>query len=165
MALTTTIGGANSDSYATLAEYEAHITAQGLQPLQGSNASHEAELRRAALWIDESYSFVGFKQYETQSRAWPRLTSKLVDGWPIKPDVIPQAVKSAQIEMAYVIHRGTDPFANYEGAVKRTLAEVGPIVEEIEYAGAKARPQFTAVDRLLRPYIIGGLNQARLVRS
>lgn len=165
MALDTTIGGFNSDSYVTLAEYEAYAAAQGLTPLSGNDASHEAELRRAAQVIDESYSFIGIKQYQYQARAWPRLVRQLVADWPVNPDTIPDAVKRAQMEMAWLIHGGADPFATYDGAVKRKREKLDVIEEETEYTGGKGRPMFTGVDRMLRDYVISGSGQARMVRG
>lgn len=165
MALDTTIGGTASDSYVTLAEYEAYVASQGLTPLSGNDASHEAELRRAAVVIDDSYSFIGLKQYQFQARAWPRLVRQLVDDWPIDPDTIPDAIKRAQMEMAWLIHTGVDPFATYNGAIKRERVKVDVIEEETEYTGGKGRPAFTGVERILRPYLSAGPGMARVVRG
>lgn len=165
MALDTSIGGTTADSYVTLAEYEAYVTAQGLAPLSGNDASHEAELRRAAVVIDDSYNFIGQTQYQYQSRQWPRIWTGYVDGWPINPDTIPEPIKRAQMEMAWLIHGGADPFATVEGAVKRKREKVDGIEEETEYAGGYALPRYTAVDRILRDYVTAGAGQARLVRA
>lgn len=165
MALDTTIGGTASDSYATLAEYEAYVTGQGLRPLSGTDASHEAELRRAAAILDSTYSFIGQQQYQRQARAWPRLVRQLVDGWPVDPDTIPAAIKRAQMEMAWLIHGGADPFATFEGAIKRKREKIDVIEEETEYTGGKGRPAFTAVDRILRDYVTSGAGQVRALRG
>lgn len=165
MALDTTIGGTASDSYATLAEYQAYVAAQGLAPLTGTDGAQEAELRRAAVVIDDTYSFIGMQQYQYQARAWPRLVRQLVDDWPIDPDTIPDAIKRAQMEMAYQIHGGADPFATYDGAVKRKREKVDVIEEETEYTGGKGRPMFTGVERILRDYITSGAGQVRAVRG
>lgn len=165
MALDTTIGGASADSYATLAEYQAYVTAQGFVPLTGTDGAQEAELRRAAVVIDDTYSFIGLQQYQYQARAWPRLVRQLVDDWPIDPDTIPDAIRRAQMEMAYQIHGGADPFATYDGAVKRKREKVDVIEEETEYTGGKGRPMFTGVDRILRDYITSGAGQVKAVRG
>jgi hypothetical protein len=165
MALDVTIGGTASDSYVTLAEYEAYVTAQGLTPLSGNDVSHEAELRRAAVVLDSTYSFIGLQQYQFQARAWPRLVRQLVDDWPINPDTIPDAIKRAQMEMAYLIHGGADPFATFDGAVKRERKKGDVLEKETEYTGGKGRPMFTGVDRILRDYITSGAGQRRMVRG
>lgn len=164
MALDTTIGGASADSYATLAEYTARAAALGWT-LADTDAANEINLRRAATVIDETYAFVGIKQYQFQARSWPRLVNQLVDSWPIDPDTIPNAIKSAQMEMAFLLQGGADPFATYDGAVKRKREKVDVIEEETEYTGGKGRPMFTGVDRILRDYITSGAGQVKAVRG
>lgn len=164
MAIDTTIGGTSADSYATLAEYTARAAALGWT-LADTDAANEINLRRAATVIDETYSFVGIKQYQFQARSWPRLVNQLVDSWPIDPDTIPNAVKSAQMEMAFLLQGGADPFATYDGAVKRKREKVDVIEEETEYTGGKGRPMFTGVDRILRDYITSRAGQVKAVRG
>lgn len=164
MALDTTIGGTSADSYVTLAEYEARATSLGWT-LADTDAANEINLRRAATVIDDTYAFIGMKQYQFQSRSWPRLVNQLVDSWPIDPDTIPDAVKSAQMEMAFLLQGGADPFETYNGAVKRKREKVDVIEEETEYTGGKGRPMFTGVDRILRDYITSGPGQVKAVRG
>lgn len=159
MALTTTIGGASSDSYATLAEYQARATAMGWT-LSGTDATDEVNLRRAAVALDATYSWLGMRQYQTQALDWPRLVDDLVDDWPLDPDTVPQAVKDAQMEMAFLIQGGADPLDTYEGGVKREKIDV----IEVEYT-AKGRPRYDAVDRLLRKYVMAAPGQSRMVRA
>ena len=160
MALITTIGAANADSYATLAEYEARAVVMGWA-LADTNAANEINLRRAAMAIDATYEWVGMKQYQFQARDWPRLVNQLVDGWPIDPDTVPQAIKNAQMEMAYLIQGGADPLATYTGGIKRQKVDV----IEVEYAGASGRPRYDAVDRLLSGYVTAAPGQSVMVRA
>lgn len=164
MTLTTTIGGASSDSYITLAEWTTYATAQGWT-LTGTDDQKEAYLRRAALAVDVSYTFIGTQQYQDQRRAWPRLYAGYVEGWPVNPDTIPQEVKDAQAELAFLIMGGADPLATYEGAIGSERSKVGPIERDRTYLGGKARPRYTAVDRLLSPYVVGGVGSTRLMRA
>jgi hypothetical protein len=160
MALDTTIGASNADSYATLAEYEARAVVMGWA-LADTNAANEINLRRAAISIDATYEWVGMKQYQFQARDWPRLVNQLVDGWPIDPDTVPQAIKNAQMEMAYLIQGGADPLATYTGGIKRQKVDV----IEVEYAGASGRPRYDAVDRLLSGYVTAAPGQSVMVRA
>lgn len=160
MALDTTIGGTASDSYATLAEYQARASAMGWT-LADTDGANEVNLRRAAVSIDESNSFVGMKQYQFQARSWPRLVRGLVGDWPIDPDTVPGAVKDAQMEMAYLIQNGADPLATFDGAVKREKVDV----LEVEYTGGRSRPRYDAVDRILRSYVLSGPGQSRMIRA
>lgn len=164
MALITTIAATNADSYATLAEYTARSVAMGWT-LADTDAANEINLRRAAVVIDETYDFIGMKQYQFQARSWPRLVNRLVDDWPIDPDTVPGAIKDAQMEMAFLIQGGADPLATVDAPVKRKREKVGQIEEETEYAGALALPRFTAVDRILRDYVRAGAGQVHLARA
>lgn len=166
MALDTTIGGAAADSYATLAEYTARAAAMGWT-LADTDAANEVNLRRAAVALDASYGFRGTKNTTAQALEWPRSealgysTGLMFDPYPIRPDEIPPRVKQAQMEMAYLIQGGADPLATYEGGVKREKIDV----IEVEFAGARGRPRFDAVDRILAPYTTSGPGQSRMVRA
>ena len=164
MALIVTIGATNADSYATLAEYQARAAAMGWT-LADTDAENEINLRRAAVVLDESYAFVGMKQYQFQARDWPRLVNQLVDGWPINPDTVPEPVKVAQMEMAFIIQGGADPLATVAAPVKRERKKADVLEIETEYAGGKALPRFTAVDRILRDYVQAGAGQIALSRA
>jgi hypothetical protein len=170
MALTTTIGGASSDSYGTLAAYEAYVVANIDATFNGHghDSTHELNLRRAAQYLDRNYQFAGYKQYETQARSWPRLTNILVDGWPIDGDTIPQDIIYAQFELAYAFETDSiDPFATITtGTVKRSKSKAGPVEAETEYMTGRDTPRMVAVEGLLRPYILGGATgQVRMGRG
>lgn len=168
MALDVTIGGASSDSYITLAEWWAYWLARGVDLTQhGHDSSHEANLVQAADWIDRNYSFVGMQQYQTQRRAWPRLVDDLVRDWPIDPDSVPQDIKDAQAELAYLIHEGLTPWATIEGGVKSERVKAGPVESETEYAGTPVPPRLVAIEGLLRPYLdgSGGVGNVRVARG
>lgn len=169
MALDTTIGGASSDSYVTLEEYEAYITSAIDLNFNGHghDDDHEKHLRRAAQYLRRNFRWIGTQQYQTQARAWPRLTDKLVDGWPVDPDTIPQAVKDAQCELAYIFEvDGVDPYAAITtGAVKVSRSKAGPVEAETEYFDARQSPRFPAVTGLLSDYTLGGSGQVRVLRG
>lgn len=164
MALDTTIGGASADSYATLAEYTARATAMGWT-LTTSTA--EANLRRAALaldalWLQKAF---GIRQYQTQAREFPRTWVPYIQGWQVLPDTIPQRVKDAQMEMAYLIQGGADPLATVDGVIASKRVKAGPVESETTYLGGKGRASYTAVYELLRPYLTVGAGQAQMVRG
>lgn len=168
MALDTTIGGASSDSYGTIAAYDAYVVANIDTAYSGTAATQEMNLRRAAQYLDRHYQFAGYKQYETQARDWPRLTNILVDGWPIDGDTIPQDVIYAQFELAYAFETDSvDPFATITaGTVRRTKSKAGPVETETEYSAGRDTPRMVAVEGLLRPYILGGVTgQVRMGRG
>ena len=159
-----TPGGESADTYATLAEYQARAAAMGWT-LSGTDAEDEVNLRRAAVALDASYDWRGQKRTRAQALGWPRDNVGYIDGWLIEPDTIPQAVKDAQMEMAQIIQSGTDPLAVFEGAVKRVREKADVLEEETEYTGGRARPRFTAVDRILRDYVRSGAGQMAVARG
>ena len=168
MALDTTIGGTSSDSYGTLAAYEAYVVANINTAYTGTAATQELNLRRATQWLDRECSFIGMKQYKDQALSWPRLVNILVDGWPIDPDTVPDDIIKAQFEVAYLLETdGLDPFATIDGAIKRVMAKAGPVETETEYQGAKTTPRIIAVQGLLRDYLAGGTAgaQVRMLRG
>lgn len=160
MALDTTIGSTSADSYATLAEYQAYVAAIG-RSASGVDATDEANLRRAAQIIDRDCEFIGMKQYQIQSLSWPRLVNELVDDWPIDPDTVPQDIKDAQCELAYLVQGGLDPHATITAVIKS--AGAGPA--RVEFLGGQGKPQLVAIAGLLRPYVRAGRGQARLMRA
>lgn len=164
MSLDATIGGASADSYVTLAEFTAYALAQGWTAT-GTDAAKEAMLRRAALSVDVSYGFVGITVTVDQALQWPRVWTGLVNGWPVASDSIPQAIKSAQMEMAYLISGGADPMATLDGVIASERVKAGPVESDVTYQGGKGLPRYTAVSRLLRPYLTAGQGQVSLVRA
>jgi len=152
MALDTTVGGASSDSYATLGEYQAYAAAMGWT-LTASESEQETHMRRARVYLDRAYLWHGYRASETQALQWPRDMVPAVDGFSVASDSIPQPIMDAQCEMAWLIHEGADPFATVSGGeVKRKREKVDVIEEETEYGDARERPLYPSVDALVRGY-------------
>lgn len=165
MALDTTIGGTAADSYITLAEWQEYWTNRGIDLTQhGHDSTHEANLRRAADYIDRKHGFIGLKQYQFQARSWPRLVPDLVNDWPVDPDTIPQDIKDAQAEIAYLLHEGLDPFATITSQSTGEMIKVGPITIDSETTPTTT-PRIVAIEGLLRPYTKNGAGRVSLVRG
>lgn len=164
MALTTTIGGAATDSYATAAEYTARASAMGWTL---TTTTQDANMRRAAVALDARWlaRASGYRQYQTQLREYPRVWAGYVNGWPVNPDTIPQAIKDAQMELAYLIQGGADPMATLDGVVASERVKAGPVESDTAYMGGKGLPSYTAVNALIAPYLTAGQGQSRLVRA
>lgn len=165
MAIVTTIGGSTTNSYITVAEYSAYADNFGWV-IGNDTAAHEDQLRRATAYINRVYNFVGQTQYQTQSMAWPRLTTQLIDGWPINPDTVPQDIKDAEAELAFLVHGGTDLLATVTGgSTRRTKSKAGIVETETEYASFRETPRFVAVEGLLSPYVVFGGSQVKVMRG
>ncbi len=157
MTLDTTIGGAYSGSYADLAAFQAYATSM-VWTLTGDENEQEANLRRAAMFLDREFKWLGRKAAQTQARAWPRVVSDLdPDGFPIASDAIPQPVIVAQFELAYLENQGNDLLAFTSGAeIKREKVKGGPVEVDTEYAtGSGSEARIRAIEGLLRGYIDG----------
>ena len=166
MAIVTTVGSASANSYITVAEYEAFWTERNVN-ISGNTAAKEAQLVQAADYINRSYTFVGEQQHRFQAMAWPRLTGiYLGKDFPIDPDFVPQDIKDAQAELAYIIHQGTNVFATVEGGAKvREKNKAGPVETEVEFTNFRETPRFVAIEGLLSPYTIYGGAQLKMVRG
>jgi len=163
MALDTTIGGVNADSYGTLADYQGYALGMGYT-LAATDAANEINMRKAASYLDRKNQFIGMQQYQFQARSFPRLINDLVDSWPVDPDTIPLDIKHAQFEMAFILQGGLDPFATIETSTTSESIKVGPIT----IAGDNlptSTPRIVAVEGLLRGYIKGGVGMANMVRG
>jgi hypothetical protein len=98
---------------------------------------------------------------------WPRLTGYvLIKNWPINADVIPQDIKDAQAELAFLIQGGATPFATVEGGAKvREKSKAGPVESEIEYTNFRETPRYVAIEGLLAPYTVYSGSQIKVIRG
>jgi len=169
MALDTTIGGAAADSYGTLAAFEAYASTMGWT-LTGGAADHNAVMRRAALYLDRNYIWIGGKATQAAARQWPRNISELVDGFAVPGNSIPMPIIYAQFELAWIAHGGTDLFATVTtGAISKAKVKVDVIEESFEYKSPKEHPLFTSIEGMIAPYhtgnrLGGGFGSIGLVR-
>lgn len=169
MALDTTIGGTDADSYVTVATFQTYASKMGFSLTSSTSPTtdkYEQDLRRAAIWLDGRYQWRGVKSSESQKRAWPRwLTDE--DEYEVNQSEIPDEITDAQMELAYLINTGIDPFeTDALGAVVRQRSKAGPVETETEYSGSTKSRRFTVVDQLVRKWVLGGIGGTRrLVRA
>lgn len=146
---------ANADSYVSEADFTAYAASLGWTVNAGTQ---EADLRRAAMYLDRQYQWVGWRVDIAQTMQWPRHVDVLIDGFSVASDSIPDAIKKAQMEIAYLFNQGEDLFAYASGApVKRKREKVEGIEEETEYfASSSVQARILSVEGLLRDYVVGG---------
>lgn len=156
-------GVAGADTFVSLAQYEAYADALGWS-ISETDATNEANLRRAAQYLSRTPSWVGYRTNDGQTLSWPRVISVVVDGWPVESDEIPQRIKDAQCELAYLIQGGLDPFETIGGAGGGDTIKVGPITISDGTASGGA-DKIKAVSGLLRPFLMAGAGQAAMVRG
>lgn len=103
MALITTPGAADADSYAALDRANTYHAARGNAGWSGTDDAKEAALRRATAWLDGRFG-ARWPGYKTAGRAqsldWPRSNATDREGEAIQPDEIPAEVVNATCEAA-----------------------------------------------------------------
>ena len=192
MALVTTPGAADADSYFTLAEATAYFTARGIATWTGSDTVKESAARRGTTYLDNQYRgrWKGYRTEQLQALAWPRVGSGgdsrlraqgdtfavygIVDddGFEIPTNVIPAQIKTAAMEAALLVLTGVtmEPRLERGGQIKSKLEQVGPISESTTWMdGAPAVDRFLAIEGLLRGLVNSmpgsTSGNVRLVRS
>ena len=155
MALDATVGGVSADTYGTLAEADAYFASRNhLDHWQGSDATKEASLRAAAMYLDNVYRgrWKGRRNTETQALAWPRSYVIDSDGYYIDANAIPVEIKRAQFHAACLILNNTDLEAPIERAVKSE--QIGAL--GVTYMdGAAAMVQYPEVTNWLGDLVNG----------
>lgn len=147
------MGLSNAESYVSTTELDAYFAKWGMSGLPDSAAKKEVLLRKATRAIDTLYSFDGEKLTSTQALQWPRSGSV--------PSGVPQVVKDATCEMAYV-YLTVDPLAPLaagEGGLVEITKEVGDLKTTKKWADgtySSAAEQATRkVNLILAPVIEG----------
>jgi hypothetical protein len=139
-------GVAGADSYVTLAEVVAFLTAY--EPASAltawsalSTAEQERHCRRATQYLDLAYGprFLGRRVEEDQALAFPREGIVTDDGFEIDSDTIPASLKSACCETAWRSSLGNALLDSQEtpATIGSESVTVGPITENITYVGGK----------------------------
>lgn len=157
MALDTTVGGADADSYGTLVGFQAYAAAVGWV-LTKTDAEQEQDLRRSVPYIDREYTHKGTKAASTQSLLYPVINAgNDCDGFTIPSDDIPQPIIDAQFELAWIQHEGQTLFATQlAGAISEEMFKAEGVETETKYFNGRESPKYPSVDNLLRCYIVGG---------
>ena len=158
MTLVTTPGAANAESYASLAEAVAYVgtlTFAGKWP--STEAAQEALLKQAALKM-ETLAWKGTRaaSVESQALAFPRLGLYDRDGYAVASDVVPRAVKTAQIALAVWL------------AKKDRTADPSPAslkVGSLEISGVKQQSWPDNVMAMLAPFLASYGGSIKLERA
>jgi hypothetical protein len=171
MTLVTTMGAADADSYATVAEADAYFLARGVTTWTGTDVAKENALRRGTNYLDNQYRgrWCGYRTFEVQALAWPRIGEGQamytysngrgfwglidLDGFPIDPQVVPTQVKNAAIEASLLALSGAtlEPTLVRGNQIKSESKAVGPLRKDVVYMdGAPSVDRYTVIEGLLR---------------
>lgn len=163
MALDTTVGGENSDSYASVTEADTYHAAYGNTAWAAisTSALKEAALRKAAQYIDTKV-FIGVKVSATQALEWPRYQVE-IGGYCVSSETIPSDIKVAQMEAALIASsESLTPNLSNGSVIEETVGKITKRYSDYTKDGGKKWP---LVDKLLRGYTMGGENFHRVMRT
>ncbi|MBK3745289.1 hypothetical protein G3A39_39590 [Paraburkholderia aspalathi] len=158
MALNTTPGAENADSYVDVDYFRAYCERIGHDIDDKDATQIEQALRRGTAWIDATYGlrFIGEPTDIEQALEWPRKNA-VWRGSTLPDGIIPRQVKNAACESAW--RELTAPGSlspDYDGSeqIKRTRKKVGDLEKEVEYADSAstkdaAVPVFAVIDGIL----------------
>lgn len=128
MAIDTTVGGANANSWASVAEFRAYVavrvpTNAGITSSLPADSVVEAALIAACRRIEDSVEWTGSAVDNVQALTWPRSGMLSRNNFAIATTVNPNELKNAQCEMAFQMIAGGD-FASDDAAAKGNVLGV-----------------------------------------
>lgn len=175
MALNSTPGDPNADSYAAVADADAYFLGVANATWAAAiTADKENALRGGTRYLDNQYrgKWIGIRVAQLQSLAWPRMDGARgpllvypgyllplydIDGFQIDDTVVPLQVQQAAMEAAALILGGEvmQPLLVRGNAIKSTAVGVGgAITQTIVYQdGAPATNRYLTIEGLLRALV------------
>lgn len=153
---------ANSEAYASVAYADAYHEAIG-NTLWSTLLLVEKEqaLRRAANFMCQTFrmQWKGSRVNSTQALDWPRYNVEVPDLGVfnvLMPDVVPDLVLKANVELAFLAASGDLNPNKTQGILSK---QIGPIKVVYDIASPQGK-QYTSVNDLLQPLLesVGGMN-------
>jgi hypothetical protein len=142
-------GSSTSNSYASVAQFEAYWTDRGTDYTATAQATKEAWLILATEYIDNYYKFEGSIVTETQALEWPRSGATGKGGYSIDNDTIPTDLINATVWLASQSVNGLNPV---DYGVKSE--SYGPVSKE--YNKSSTMRDYPVVRKLLKYFVISG---------
>lgn len=137
-----------TDSYVTLVEADAYAAARpSLSTWAGlSEPVREAALKDATLYLENSYEWIGTLADVSQALSWPRLEAYDRNGRHIT--TIPQAIRSAQIELAFI--GASAPLVDSRTTGNVSAIKAGQVdIKFVNGQNVNEGEKYAPVDRLL----------------
>ena len=188
-------GLANADAYVSVADADAYFAARSIAAWAAfDTTAKEVAIRAGTQWLDDTYRglWKGFRTHDVQSLAWPRDNSpgyslltivRYVqpqtlaylydyDGFPIFANTIPNSLKRAAFEAAYLAATGFDFVKNGSTAA---ITDTSRTVDRVSYTNKYASPvtqrsaKLVAIDGILIGLITArpgaSFGMTRLIRA
>jgi len=139
----------NGDSYITVSTADAYHSDRNRSEWSSlSQSEKEAALRRATAYLDQGYKYKGQINDTDNSHAWPRTNVEDGEGRDIDSTTIPQRIKDATAELAYIDAVEAELLPTDEGGETQAV-KAGSV--EIEYShGQGTGTSLTRIDRLIK---------------
>lgn len=155
---------ASCDSYITLADARVYAAKRGIT-IEADDTKADVQLRKAFDYL-EAKDYKGKKvDASTQHGQWPR-KCVWVDGVELLSSVIPDALQSAQVQLAAAINSGLDINPTRDNSSFVTRETVGPITTQYsEYIGTSGVPIVRVADDLLAPLLNEGSGLLTVTRA
>lgn len=160
MALITTLGDPDADSYVDLDDVKTYYSKVGYDLEGKTDTDLEQALRRGTTWLDGTYGqrFIGEPATVEQALEWPRKNA-VWRGSLLPSDVVPQRVKNALCEAAWrelTAPGSLSPDYVPAEAIKQEV--VGPIsttYQDTNGGASDVLPVLSIVDGILAGFVRG----------
>lgn len=159
MTITATPGSTTADSYVTLADADSYHANRlhNATWIAASDSDKEAALKWATRLLDRE-NWVGTRSTESQALRWPRLYVDDRDGYPIDSATIPQFLKNATSELAFLLI-ATDRTADSgtEGFKKIKVDSIELEIDSVDRIGSVSKE----VNSMIEGYMQQGFRLQR----
>ena len=147
-------GKTDSESYATVVELDAYLSARGLSIATQTDANKEQLLRKASDYIEGLWDKLqGTKTLYENALQFPRYDVWLFDHY-VDSDEIPKQLKDAQCQLAYDMESNDAfPVGSGESVIRE---KVGPIETQYKSGNYAPTPVFTKFDNMFAPFLRSG---------
>ena len=156
-------------AYTDSTYYKSYFNSRGTDVSGQLDVDIDAALLVATEYLDDTYSFTGYRVVETQEQAWPRSSVYTKEGILVSSDSVPAKVKDAACELAYIELTqtgGIQPL--FDGQViKRSKKRVSTLEKDIEYdssASAAYERYYAKAFKKIQDFVIGSPNSAYIQR-
>jgi hypothetical protein len=141
-----------TNSYVTSAQADDYFAGRPYSSEWDSVADASALLALAARIVDQQ-RFAGTIASAAQAMAWPRSGVVDIEGRAVPSSVVPEAIKTAQFEMALLLERVDLTADDGRAVIRRTVVD-SLTIEYEPRASEQALPEFVAA--ILAPYLASG---------
>jgi hypothetical protein len=174
-----------TDTYISLADARAYVTANSLTPLPAVDADAEKLLKQATTTLDQLYGnkYLGMKATSTQGIAWPRNYFNTTNAPHYSGDYLYATIDSdgnprdfsglqpetgyAETELAVMIQAKIDVYAQPKPTVNFEKSKVGTLEQEIHTTDNKSYrvDPLYKISLILRPILLNQTGTIAITRG